>query len=45
MYTVARPRRYCIETAERIELIFGTEATLGLYYALWCTGEFGYLQK
>ena len=45
MYTVARPRRCCIETAERIELIFGTEATLVLYYALWCTREYGYLQK
>jgi len=36
--------RYCIETAEPIELIFGTESTVGVSYTL-CYRRLGYLQK
>jgi len=27
--------RYCMETAERIELVFGIHATLGLFYTVF----------
>ena len=36
--------QYCVETAERIKLIFGADAALGLSYTVF-KGEFGYLQN
>ena len=36
--------QYCVETAERIELVFGADAALGLSYTV-LKGEFGYLQN
>ena len=37
-------RRYCVKTAERIQLIFGADASLDLCYIV-LSGNLGYLQN